>query len=126
MEIRIDALDFSQPLRGSGPRTATKTIVFPRGVLSAVAGLSGYLAEFSGGDDHHVGRLDVGLSTAIAGDAVTVTGSYGLRDWSGNWDDNYDGVLSFVLLAELESVTAPPVRRDLAITGVELNQATQF
>jgi hypothetical protein len=126
MEIRVDSLDFSQPLRGSGPRTVNKTLVFPRAVLSAVAGLTGYLAEFSGGDDHHIGKLDVRLSTTITGDSVTVTGTYGLRDWSGDWDDNYDGVLDFVLLAELEAVNAPPARRDLSITGVELNQATQF
>src|SRR5262249_8816641 len=56
----------------------------------------------------------------------TVTGHFGLRDWSGDWDDNYDGSISFVVLAELAAVTAPPPRGDLIITGVELNQATQF
>lgn len=126
MEIRADSLDFSQPLRGSGPRTAQKTIVFPRDVVSAVAGMSGYLAEFSGGDDHHVGLLDVRLSTQINGDSVTVTGTFGLRDWSGDWDDNYDGSINFVALAELVSATAPPPRGDLSIAGVEFNQATQF
>lgn len=126
MEIRVDSLDFSQPLRGSGPRSATKTLIFPRAVVSAVAGLTGYLSEFSGNDDHHVGLLDVRLTHEINGNAVTVTGNFGLRDWSGTWDDNYDGVLNFVVLAELESVTAPPPRGDLSITGMEFNQATQF
>ena len=100
--------------------------MFPRDVVSAVAGISGYLAEFSGGDDHHLGRLEVTLSTQVTGDAVTVTGTFGLRDWSGNWDDNYDGSIDFVVLAELVSATAPPPRGDLAISGVEFNQATQF
>jgi len=126
MEIRSDSLDFSLPLRGSGPRTATKTLVFPRDVVSAVAGMTGYLAEFSGGDDHHVGLLDIRLSTEILGNTVAVTGSFGLRDWSGDWDDNYDGAIEFVVLADLTSATAPPPRGDLSITGVELNQATQF
>lgn len=126
MDIRSDSLDFSLPLRGSGPRTLPKTIVFPRDVRAAVAGITGYLAEFSGGDDHHIGLLDVRLTTEIAGSAVTVTGTFGVRDWSGNWDDNYDGVINFVVVAELASITGPPPRGDLAITGVELNQATQF
>jgi hypothetical protein len=126
MEIRSDSLDFSMPLRGSGPRVATKTLVFPRAVISAVAGLAGYMTEFSGGDDHHVGKIEVRLDTEIGGDAVTVTGRFGLRDWSGDWDDNYDGLIGFTVIAELESATAPPARGDLAITGMEFNQATQF
>ena len=126
MEIRAESLDFSQPLRGSGPRTAQKTVVFPRNVVSAVAGLSGYLTEFSGNDDHHVGLLDVRLSTEINNNVVTVTGKFGLRDWSGSWDDNYDGSIDFVVLAELASATAPPPRGDLSITGVEFNQAIQY
>jgi hypothetical protein len=126
MEIRSDSLDFSMPVRGSGPRPASKTMVFPRGVTAAVAGLAGYMTEFSGGDDHHVGMIDVRLATDINGDAVTVTGHFGLRDWSGDWDDNYDGLINFTVIAELESITAPPPRGDLAISGVEFNQATQF
>jgi hypothetical protein len=126
MEIRLDSLDFSQPLRGDGPREATKTLLFPRDVLSAVAGMTGYLTEFSGNDDHHVGKLDIRLATEVSGNAVTVTGRFGLRDWSGTWDDNYDGSVNFVVLADLVSVTAPPARGDLAITGLEFNQGTQF
>jgi hypothetical protein len=126
MEIRSDSLDFSSPLRGDGPRQASKTMVFPRAVTSAVAGLSGYLAEFSSQDDHHVGRLDLRLDTTINNNTVTVDGHFGVRDWSGNWDDAYDGLLDVVVLAELESATQPPPRGDLAITGMEFNQAAQF
>jgi hypothetical protein len=126
MEIRLDSLDFSQPLRGDGPRTAAKTLVFPRAVTTAVAGLTGYLTEFGGHDDHHVGQLDVRLTTTVVDNTVTVDGHLGVRDWSGNWDDLYDGVLDFVVLADLEAAGAPPQRGDLTITGLELNQATQF
>lgn len=126
MEIRSNVLDFTLPVRSSGPRTATQTIVFPRAVASAVAGLAGYTAEFTPRDDHHLGMLDIRLSTSIISNTVVVTGYFGLRDWSGDWDDNYDGLVSFTLLAELADATLPPPRGDLQITGLEYNQATQF
>lgn len=126
MEIRTDSLDFSSPLRGDGPRQTSKTLVYPRAVTSAVAGLSGYLAEFASHDDHHIGRLDIRLDTSINANTVTVDGHFGLRDWSGNWDDAYDGVIDFVVLADLVPVSEPPPRGDLTITGMEANQATQF
>ena len=46
MEIRSLSLDFSQTISGSGPRTNSQTLVFPRQVIRAVAGLSGYFAEY--------------------------------------------------------------------------------
>ena len=126
MELSSGSLDFSQPLSGSGPRTASQTIVFARPVASATAGLVGYLAEFSGGNDHHVGQLEIRVETQIQDNTVTVNGTFGLRDWSGNWDDQYDGNIAFVVLADLQPVTAPPPRGDLIIQGTEFNQAVQF
>ena len=41
MEIRVESLDFTQPLRASVPRVANKTLVFPRNVVSTVAGMTG-------------------------------------------------------------------------------------
>src|ERR1700685_4038285 len=108
MELRAGSLDFSQPLSGSGPRTASTTIVFPRAVNTAVAGLNGYFAEFSGQNDHNFGLLEVKLDTTINENTVTVNGTFGLRDWSGNWDDEYDGNIGFVVVADLVSATAPP------------------
>ncbi|HEX6714696.1 MAG TPA: hypothetical protein VF066_14990 [Thermoleophilaceae bacterium] len=98
---------------------------FAREVNQAACGLIGYSIGFAG-DDHHLGLLDVRLDSEIDGDLVRVTGTLGLRDWSGNWDDDYDGVLEFAVLADLASATEPPPRADLEITGFELNQATQF
>ena len=126
MDLRSGSLDFSQPLSGSGPRPASATVVFPRAVQSAVAGLSGYAAEYSGGNDHHIGLLEVKLDTSINDNTVTVDGRFGLRDWSGNWDDEYDGSIDFVVVADLAPIGAPPARGDLSITGMELNQAVQF
>src|SRR5450631_1766703 len=117
MEIRSLSLDFSQPISGSGPRTNSQTLVFSRQVIRAVAGLSGYFAEYSGHNDHNLGQLTVQLDTAINSDTVTVTGTFGLRDWSGDWDDQYDGNIECVVLADLEDPSQQPPRGDLLITG---------
>ena len=42
------------------------------------------------------------------GDAVTVNVTYGLRDWSGNWDDDYSGDIEFAVSQN----SFPPHRRD--------------
>jgi hypothetical protein len=31
---------------------------------------------------------------------VTIQVTYGLRDWSGNWDDQYDGTINFAVIGE--------------------------
>lgn len=126
MEIRTTSLDFSSPIRGSGPRTGSQTIVFPRNVNVATAGLTGYTLEYSPSDDHHVGRMQIQVDTAISANTVTVTASLGLRDWSGDWDDNYDGNIQCVVLADLVPANTPPARGDLQIVDMEQNQAVQF
>jgi hypothetical protein len=50
--------------------------------------------------------LEIKLDTSINDITVTVNGRFGLRDWSGDWDDEYDGSIDFVVLADL----ATPVR----------------
>jgi hypothetical protein len=126
MEIRTTSLDFNSPMRGSGPRTASQTIVFPRDVNVATAGLTGYTVEYSPSDDHHVGRMQIQIDAAVNANTVTLTASLGLRDWSGDWDDNYDGNIQCVVLADLVSVNALPPRGDLQIVDMEQNQAVQF
>jgi hypothetical protein len=126
MELRTASADFSSPVRGSGPRTASQTIVFPRDVSVATVGLTGYTIEFSPPDDHHIGRMQLQLDATVNANTVTVIATLGLRDWSGNWDDNYDGNVEFVVLADLVSVKAPPPRLDLQIVDMEQNQAVQF
>jgi hypothetical protein len=124
MEIRETSLSFPVT-RGSGPRTASATLVFPRQVNSAVATIRGYQVGFVG-DDHHVGMLQVELETQINANVVIVNGRLGCRDWSGNWDDEYNGSIMVGVLCELVSVTAPPPRGDVQITDLEVNQAVQF
>jgi hypothetical protein len=124
MEIRETSLSFPVT-RGSGPRTASATLVFPRQVNNAVASIRGYQVGFVG-DDHHVGLLQVELETQINANVVIVNGRLGCRDWSGNWDDEYNGSIMVGVLCDLVSATAPPPRGDLQITDLEINQAVQF
>jgi hypothetical protein len=72
-------------------------------VSKATAILNGFNVEYSNQDDHHLGLLNVSVSVppgAISGSTVAVTVTYGLRDWSGNWDDQYDGQIRFTVVGE--------------------------
>lgn len=115
---------FFMPLRGAGPRSVVQPVLFPRAVRRATAGLIGYSVSYPN-DDHHIGRLQVQLDTQVDGPLVQVTTTYGLRDWSDSWDDDYSGVIDFAVLADLEDPTAQPPRTDLTITDIEITQATQ-
>ena len=130
MEMRANALLFPAT-RNSGPAPASVVIPFARGVESAVAAMTGYSATFENQEDHHLGQLDIALTTTVdpADDRnVVVEGSFGLRDWSGTWDDPYSGTVEMVLLAELVPVVPPgpgESRGDLVVTDAEISQAVQ-
>jgi len=124
MEMRQGSVHF--PLsRGSGPRTRVAVFNFNRAVTQAIVGISGYSTGFRS-KDHHLGRLELSASTEINDDVVTTTVTYGLRDWSGSWDDDNAGTINLVALAELADPSLPPPRSDLSIIGLEFNQATQY
>lgn len=123
MEIRTTSFNFPR-MRGNGPRVSEQSVVFPRGVDLAVAAMTGYSAGFRGGD-HHLGRLTVQIDTQVTANVVVVRTTYGLRDWSGDWDDDYAGTIDVCVLAELVDASLPPPRGDLQVTGIETNQATQ-
>jgi hypothetical protein len=122
MEVRAGSFSFS-PARTIGPRTERATFNFTKTVRQAVAGLTGTQFGFSPREDHHLGQVNIRLTTTIDDDVVTVEGTFGVRDWSNNFDDDYDGTIQFILLAELETVSVPS---NLSITGIEYNQAIQF
>jgi hypothetical protein len=89
------------PTSGSGPQVQQTTVSFAAAVTQAVAILTGFVAEFSGGDDHHLGKLDVRVSAGPPnGTDVVVTATFGLRDWSGDWDDKYDGQVFFTVVGD--------------------------
>src|SRR6202049_967595 len=101
MEIIRGTATFPQH-SGSGPQTESLVVTFSGTVVAAVAVLTGYDVKFSPVDgDHHLGRLDVAVDTKeVIGQKVQVFITFGLRDWSGNWDDRYEGVINFAVLAE--------------------------
>jgi hypothetical protein len=74
-------------------------------VTSATAVIEGMDVEFANRNDHHLGRLQVFLSTEVVGpltNRVIVRANFGLRDWSGgsnaddlNGDDPVKGTIQF-------------------------------
>lgn len=125
MEIRRRSVSIP-PTSSSGPANASFTEVFPREVLSAVAGLVGFASGYDEQDDRPFGELEIRVTNSIVANTVTVEVGLGLRDWSGTFDDAYLGLIDVVLLVELENAAAGPVREDLQITGIEFTQATQY
>lgn len=100
MEIRNGSITFGR-FEGSGPRQATADALFASPLTKATAILTGFSAQFSPSDgDHHLGNLDVRLGAAITGTTVRVTATFGLRDWSGTWDDKYEGQVFFSVIGE--------------------------
>lgn len=126
MEIRTATADFSSPVSGSGPRTASQTLVFARTVNQATVGLLGYSVAFGDNDDHNVGAIQIKVDSSINSNTVTVTATLGLRDWSGDWDDEYLGTIEFAVIADLAAITETPPRGDVIVTGIESSQAVQF
>ena len=100
MQIATSSHTFNA-VSGSGPQQDRETLSFSNPVSQAVAVLNGFEVEYSNQKDHHFGRLqvDVGVEE-INGTQVTVNITYGLRDWSKNWDDGYDGIVRFSVIAE--------------------------
>jgi hypothetical protein len=100
MQIANQSVSFGS-LSGSGPQTQTVTVTMPAAVTQATAILNGFIAEYSGGDDHHLGQLNIQVSVAaINGANVAVSVQLGLRDWSDNWDDGYDGEVFFTVIGQ--------------------------
>lgn len=101
MEIANSSIDFGR-FEGSGPRTSTRDVTLSAAVSSASAVLTGFNVQFSSNDgDHHLGNLDIRLRTdLLTGTNVRVTATFGLRDWSGSWDDRYEGQIFFSVIGE--------------------------
>lgn len=104
MQIVNDSISFNS-WDASGPRIDRKTITLPANATQVTALLTGFNAAFSPSEgDHHLGNLEVRLSarflTAAPSTSVEVTATFGLRDWSNEWDDKYEGVVRFAVVAE--------------------------
>lgn len=110
MEIRLHTFEFG-PHKG-GLNQMSQRFGFTRPVSRAIAVLRGYKVAFVD-DDHEFGQLTVQLASEInnttpEGPEVVVTGTLGLRDFSGSWDDRYSGTIDLCLIAETNRVIDPP------------------
>lgn len=130
MDVRSSSFHFPST-EGDGPQPANAQFAFPRAVRQVAVGITGYTANFEEREDHHLGRLIVELNASVNGDdptKVDVSGSFGLRDWSGNWDDPYGGLVEYTVFADLVGVSPPTPgnpRGDLFIVDAEITQAIQ-
>jgi hypothetical protein len=99
VEVIRDSIDF--PSDKGGPQTATKDVEFGVPLASATAVLTGVEFGFSPRNDHHLGNVSFNVTADIIGTTVRVTGTLGVRDWSGDWDDKFEGRLDFAVIAEV-------------------------
>lgn len=99
MEIKTGMFIFN-PHSGSGPMIQTQDITFDKPLTKAVAIITGNTFGFTPEDDHHLGRVTIALDTSLLGNIVRVTGTLGVRDWSGDWDDSYDGSINYAVIGE--------------------------
>lgn len=130
MDIRSSSFHFPST-EDTGPQSASAQLSFPRAVRQVAIGIGGYTATFENEEDHHLGRLIVELNARVNSDDATkvdVSGSFGLRDWSGEWDDPYGGLVEYTVFADLVGATPPAPgapRGDLIIADAEITQAIQ-
>ncbi|GGM51648.1 hypothetical protein GCM10012275_23150 [Longimycelium tulufanense] len=85
-----------------GPRKATLDFHFDYPVYEAEAAVRGFRAEFTG-SDHSVHLLYHRITNVRISPhsprVVEVDVEFGLRDHSGDWDDNYEGELDVLVIA---------------------------
>jgi hypothetical protein len=98
-QLREGRIDFAEH-KGSGPQVASTTVRFGRPIGSCAAALTGFEYSYVAGQAN-VGRINVRVEARKLNDTeVDVVASLGLRDWSNQWDDAYEGHVSFVVIAE--------------------------
>ena len=126
MDIRFSSFNFPST-EDEGPQTASAQVPFPRAMQRVAVGITGYSATFQNQEDHHLGRLILELDASVNGGdptKVDVTGRFGLRDWSNEWDDPYSGIVEYALFADLVGVT-PPARSTTEASSVGSSPAGQ-
>jgi hypothetical protein len=115
MDVQTGEFNFPSG-SGSGPRQTKMRHAFNERIGQASVALTGFQAQFTDGD-HHFGRLEVGLGHRIVNNSTTgheveVFGTFGLRDLSNHWDDNYAGKIQYCLLTIPERtrpIIGPPI-----------------
>jgi hypothetical protein len=101
LQVVNDSISF-EAVHGSGPQVRTKDISF--GVFNVTRAnvvLTGTDFGSSQSDgDHHLGTVNIKVDSNVVGNnTVRVTATLGVRDWSGNFDDDYGGNVYFAVIA---------------------------
>src|SRR5215204_2381499 len=102
MQVKSGSIEFER-FHASGPRDKDGEVIFDTPVTQATAILTGFDVAYSPREDHHLGNLEVRLDADIdrlAPRRVNVVATYGLRDWTEEWDDDYEGEVFFTVVAE--------------------------
>ena len=101
LEFRIVNVKF--PPDAGGLQRIEKRIVFPSRVRTAEACLRSFYAIFTNADKHFH-QLSIWLNDGgvfIDGSEVVFTVYYGLRDFSGTWDDKFEGEMEVLVIADI-------------------------
>jgi len=101
MLIQQGALSYPS-IEGAGPQTAEQVINLTDPVEKNSVFLSGFDLDFFGDDNSddpqlHLLQIDT-ESKNLSQYALEVTGRLGVRDRSGQWDDNYGGTVRYTLV----------------------------
>jgi len=104
MQIVNGEIPFNS-IEGFGPQENGTDIFLPAPASQVIAVLTGFNAGYSPSDgDHHLGNVEIRLNAAFIGPAPTtivrVSATLGVRDWSNEWDDKYEGIVRFAVIAE--------------------------
>jgi hypothetical protein len=101
------ALDFRSttigfPVTKDRVQVVPGSVNFGRPIRTAECTMKGFDVEYTD-EDHHLKRLMIQVSSGlINGTVVSFNVSYLLRDDSGNIDDKYDGLVSVLVIADVE------------------------
>ena len=83
---------------GDGPQSAGQAVNFARPVVATMPLLAGFDVQFTNGD-HHLHLLEVDLDTrSLSSVSTEISGRFGLRDHSGDWDDGYTGTMRYAVI----------------------------
>lgn len=99
---KVDGEKAFNSVRGAGPQRDRIEITFADPVRDpVVAILRGFDVKFTPPVDRPLGNLEIRLDPVIdplAPQRVWVEVTYGLRDWSHEWDDPYEGTIQFTVI----------------------------